>query len=320
MSRAELFAQLPHTLSTTHLPALGEAYVGKVRDVYRRGEHLVLVTTDRLSAFDRVLTTVPFKGEVLGRLSQFWFQKTASVVPNHLLDVPHPNVVIARACAPYKVEVVVRGFLTGSLWRDYESGKDPGYGLTFPAGLRKNQRFETPLLTPSTKAPKGEHDAPISEQQLVVQGLANAREWAEVREAALALFAAGQAWSKRQGLVLVDTKYEFGRSGGKLYVIDEIHTPDSSRFWMADTYESHFAQGIEQRMLDKENIRQWLISEKGFSGHGEAPTIPDDVRVDLAQKYLTAYERITGAAMPLRVGSPLAALEAATLRSPVWDR
>jgi phosphoribosylaminoimidazole-succinocarboxamide synthase len=279
---------------------LGTRYVGKVRDVYHRGSLLVLITTDRLSAFDRVLTTIPFKGEVLNRLSQFWFQRTRDIVPNAFLDMPDPNVMVARSCRPYPIEVVVRGYLTGSLWRDYEKGLRP-YGLELPAGLRKNQRLPEPLLTPSTKAPQGQHDEPISEAELIVRGLAREQDWNRIRESALALFHDGQAWAQQQGLILVDTKYEFGESGGELYAIDEIHTPDSSRYWRAAPYAGRFERGEEQAMLDKENIRQWLLKE-GFSGQGEPPTIPDSVRVDLAQKYLAAYEAITGQPLKPQVG------------------
>jgi phosphoribosylaminoimidazole-succinocarboxamide synthase len=177
-------------------------------------------------------------------------------------------------------------------------------------GLKKDSAFETPLLTPSTKAPKGEHDEPISEADVVRRGLASERDWARVREAALGLFSVGQAWASSRGLILVDTKYEFGKVGDTLYVIDEMHTPDSSRYWEADTYAERFAAGQDQRMLDKENVRQWLIRERGFQGHGALPEIPDDVRVKTAEIYLNAFERITGAPLPLEVGDVSQRLEA----------
>jgi phosphoribosylaminoimidazole-succinocarboxamide synthase len=292
--------QLPYTLRETRFDDLGKRYEGKVRDVYRRGDLLLLITTDRLSAFDCVLTTIPFKGEVLNRLSHFWFQRLRHVAPNALLDMPDPNVMVVRACQPYPIEVVVRGYLTGSLWRDYQRGLRP-YGLELPMGLRKDERFPAPLITPSTKAPQGQHDEPISEAELVARGLVNARDWGQIRERALALFQEGQAWAQERGLILVDTKYEFGESKGELYVIDEIHTPDSSRYWRAAEYGDRFRRGEEQAMLDKENIRQWLLNQ-GFSGNAEPPAIPDSVRIDLAQKYLTAYEAITGEPLPLSVG------------------
>ena len=294
--------QLRHTLDTTDFPTLGEKYQGKVRDTYAKGDRLVLITTDRLSAFDHVLTTLPFKGDLLNTLAHFWFQKTSHVVKNHVLDMPDPCVTVARKAAPYAVEFVVRGYLTGSLWRDYEKGSDP-YGLKLPPGLKKDARFPTPLLTPSTKAPKGEHDLPLSEADVVGKGLLSARDLAEAKEATLGLFKEGQAQAAARGLILVDTKYEFGKVQGALTLIDEMHTPDSSRFWEASEYEARFARGEPQLMLDKENLRQWLINERGFSGHGPLPVIPDEVRIGLADKYLTAYARITGQKFPLVPGS-----------------
>ncbi len=309
MDASTLAAQLPHTLKSTDFPALGEKYEGKVRDTYRKGDRLVLITTDRLSAFDHVLTTLPFKGDLLNQLAVFWFEKTKHVVKNHVLDMPDPCVIVGRAAVPYPIEFVVRGYLTGSLWRDYEAGKDP-YDLKLPKGMKKDQLFERPILTPSTKEAKGKHDEPISEAEVVKRGIVPAREWAECREAALALFAEGQKQAKAQGLILVDTKYELGRAGKELIAIDEMHTPDSSRFWVADTYRERFDKGEPQQMLDKENLRQWLITERNFQGYGPLPSIPDDVRVSLAQKYVTAYERITGKTFTAQVGDVSARLTA----------
>ncbi len=309
MSRSVLHQQLPFTLRETNLPALGALYRGKVRDVYSAGDTLVLVTTDRLSAFDRVLTTIPFKGEILNRLAAFWFDRTKHVVKSHLLDVPDPNVAVARRCEAMPIEFVVRGYLTGSLWRDYQQGTHTAYGLPFPEGMKKDQAFERPLITPSTKEQGGAHDEPISEKEILARGLVNERDWRRACEAALGLFEEGQKWAASRGLILVDTKYEFGKQGDELYVIDEIHTPDCSRYWIAEEYERRFTAGEDQRMLDKENIRQWLIKEAGFQGHGEPPQIPDDVRVDLATKYITAYEQITGEELRLTVGDPAERIE-----------
>ncbi len=309
MNSSALSQQLPYTLRQTELPALGQPYRGKVRDTYRKGDRLVLVTSDRLSAFDHVLTTIPFKGEVLNRLAAFWFERTRHIVANHVLDVPDPNVLVARACEPFAVEVVVRGYLTGSLWRDYQKGTHTAYGVPFPEGLRKDEAFPAPVITPSTKAQYGQHDEPISEAEILARGLASARDWARITEAARGLFLEGQRQARSQGLILVDTKYEFGKVGDTLYVIDEMHTPDSSRYWVAGEYEERFARGEDQRMLDKENIRQWLIRERGFSGQGTPPPIPDDVRVSLAEKYLTAYARITGTPLELSVGDVHARIE-----------
>ena len=309
MADPALSEQLNHTLAETHLDSLGERYRGKVRDVYRQRDRVFLVATDRLSAFDRVLTTIPFKGEVLNRIAQFWFDRTKDVVPNHVLDAPDPNVTVARATKPFPVEVVVRGYLTGSLWRDFQKGAHTAYGLDLPPDMRKDAVFPEPILTPSTKAPVGEHDEPLSEAEVVRRGIASARDWARIREAALALFRAGQAWCQSRGLLLVDTKYEFGAVGDSIYLIDEMHTPDSSRFWRASSYEERLASGEDQVMLDKENVRQWLIREKGFSGHGPLPLIPENVRLQTSELYLRAYGEITGTPLQPIAGDVEARIE-----------
>ncbi len=303
MADSRLVEQLPFTLKATDFASrgLGEKYQGKVRDTYRSGDRLVLITTDRLSAFDHVLTTLPFKGDLLNQLAHFWFQKTAHIVKNHVIDMPDPCVIVGRRADALPIEFVVRGYLTGSLWRDYEGGRDP-YALGLPKGMKRDQRFDAPILTPSTKAPIGQHDVPLSDAQVLERGLVSARDWARAREATLGLFAEGQKHAAAQGLILVDTKYEFGRIGDELVVIDEMHTPDSSRFWQAQGSLERFERGQTQVMLDKENLRQWLIAERGFSGQGTPPAIPDDVRVSLAATYVTASERITGVPVNLQVG------------------
>jgi phosphoribosylaminoimidazole-succinocarboxamide synthase len=307
MFHRDLFReQLQHTLTATSLPGLGEPRRGKVRDVYREGDRLLLVTTDRLSAFDQVLTTIPFKGQLLNQLAAFWFEKTRDLAENHLIEVPDPNVLVGRRCEPLPVEVVVRGHLTGSLWRDYDAGRaNSAYGLSLPVGLAKDAAFESPLVTPSTKAEGGAHDAPLSEGALLAQGLMAPEIWREVRRIALALFERGRSWAEGRGLILVDTKYEFGLDrarGDRVVLIDEIHTPDSSRYWIADGWRARQAKGEPQQMLDKENIRQWLLRERGFSGQGAPPAIPDEVRIDLALTYAEAYQRITGETPQLEVG------------------
>lgn len=301
MADARLNQQLPFTLKGTDFPALGDKYQGKVRDTYRKGDRLVLITTDRLSAFDHVLTTIPFKGDLLNQLAHFWFKKTAHIVKNHVVDMPDPCVTVAQRAEPFPIEFVVRGYITGSLWRDYEAKKDP-YELHLPPGVKKDQAFPQPLLTPSTKEQLGKHDEPVSEAEVLRRKLASPADWQRAKEAALALFKEGQAQARARGLILVDTKYEFGLVKGELVLIDEMHTPDSSRYWVASEYEQRFASGEAQKMLDKENIRQWLIQERGFQGHGTPPAIPDDVRVSLAEKYLAAYEQITGTQFELNVG------------------
>jgi phosphoribosylaminoimidazole-succinocarboxamide synthase len=298
-----LRAQLPHTLRQLDMPALGELYRGKVRDNYSRGDRIVMITTDRVSAFDHVLGTIPFKGEILSRLTTFWFDKVKDIAPIHLVDTPDPSVMVVRRAKPLPVEIIVRGHITGSLWRDYQSGKAGAYGISWPAGLKKDQRLADPVVTPSTKAEYGRHDEPISEAEILRQGLVAPDVWAEARAIALRLFARGQEWARTRGLILVDTKYEMGMFDNELVVIDEIHTPDSSRYWVADGSEERFQRGEDQRMLDKENIRQWLIQEHGFSGQGKPPPLTDDVRVMLARTYVSLYERLTGQKFRSQVGS-----------------
>ena len=304
-----LRAQLPHTLRQLDLPALGELYRGKVRDNYSRGDRIVMVTTDRVSAFDHVLGTIPFKGEVLSRLTAFWFEKVKDIAPTHLVDVPDPSVMVVKRAKALPVEIVIRGYITGSLWRDYQSGKAGAYGIEWAKGLKKDQRFDQAIITPSTKAEYGKHDEPISEAEILKQGLVTPEVWKEATAVAHRLFARGQEWAKTRGLILVDTKYEMGIADGKLVVIDEIHTPDSSRYWVADGYEDRFARGVEQQMLDKENIRQWLITEHGFSGHGTPPALTDEVRVMLSRTYLQLFERLTGQAFESEVGSVASRIE-----------
>jgi phosphoribosylaminoimidazole-succinocarboxamide synthase len=299
-----LHAQLPLTLREADFPALGSLYRGKVRDNFSKGDRIHMITTDRLSAFDRVLTTVPFKGELLNRLTTFWFEKTKDVAPNHILDVPDPSVLVVRKLTPLSLEMVVRGYLTGSLWRDYEKGKGAkAYGIELPQHMKKDQQFEKSIVTPSTKATVG-HDLPISPKELIATNVVTQKQWDEVQRMALDLFAAGQAWARKRGLILVDTKYEFGvDNNGKIWVIDEIHTPDSSRYWIAAGSEERFAKGDDQKMLDKEFFRQWLIRERNYQGDGPDPDIPDEVRAQLAGRYVELVETLTGELPTLKPGS-----------------
>lgn len=290
-----LYAQLDHTLTGTEL-GIGTRYEGKVRDVYDLGDRLLIVTTDRVSAFDRVLGTIPFKGEILNRMALDGFAATEDVVPNHVLESPDPNVLVAEKCEAYPVEFVMRAYVTGSLWRDLESGAAEAYELDFRKDFQKDERLDAPMLTPSTKAEKGEHDLPTSRRAILDAGLMTATAFDAAAEAARALFERGRERAAKRGLILVDTKYELGvNASGALTVIDEIHTPDSSRYWIADAYEERFRERRPQRMLDKENLRQWLIEERGFSGHGAPPSLPDEVRVMLASRYLEAWHRLVDA-------------------------
>jgi phosphoribosylaminoimidazole-succinocarboxamide synthase len=293
-------AQLSSTLDVTDFAGIGRRVEGKVRDCYvTGGGERILVATDRLSAFDRVLTTIPFKGQVLNQLAAYWFEESSKLAPHHLVAVPDPNVTIARECKPLAVEMVMRGYLTGvtstSIWRAYERGDREFCGQSLPDGMVKNQRLPAPLLTPSTKAEKGDHDVSVSREELLAMGHVSAQDFDRAAHIVTRLFAFGQARAAERGLILVDTKYEIGVSPqGELLVIDEIHTPDSSRYWYADTYEERMASGEEPRSLDKEYVRRWLAEEAGYTGEGKIPEIPDEVRVEAALRYIEIYELITG--------------------------
>ena len=306
---AVLRAQLGRTLDATPFRTIrGQAlarYDGKVRDCFidsARGER-ILIVTDRLSAFDAVVGTIPFKGQVLNQLAQFWFEHTRSIAPNHMLAVPDPNVMIARECEPLPVELVMRAYLTGvtstSIWKAYEAGARTFCGHALPDGMRKNQPLPHPILTPSTKAAKGDHDVSVSRDELLAMGRIAPALFDRAAELAAALFAAGQRHAASQGLILADTKYEIGidrsrPAGDSLVIIDEIHTPDSSRYWYADDYEARLARGEEPRSLDKEYVRRWLANDARWSGDGPPPVLPDDVRIEAARRYIASYEIVTG--------------------------
>jgi phosphoribosylaminoimidazole-succinocarboxamide synthase len=295
MERGELAGRSSLTLRALDLPALPpKAHLarGKVRDVVTIGGELLITTTDRISAFDRVLATVPCKGEVLNTLTLFWFGRTGDIVPNHLLEQVSARTVRAVRCEVVPVEVVVRGYLTGSALRDYQEGR-PVSGISLPPGMRSNQRFDTPLLTPSTKEAGGLHDRPVSRDELLAGGIVPRGLWEEIERTALSLFRRGTDLAAANGLILVDTKYEFGLRRGELTLVDEVHTPDSSRYWYADTYAHLFTAGERQRELDKEYLRQWLLA-RGFRGDGEPPTIPGEVLLEVAWRYVTAWQTITG--------------------------
>jgi phosphoribosylaminoimidazole-succinocarboxamide synthase len=289
---ADLSGLLDTCLEHLELPDRARLTRGKVRDVVDLGTELLISTTDRISAFDRVLTTVPCKGEVLNTISLFWFRATEDIISHHVREEVSARTIRAAKCRVIPVEVVVRGYLTGSAWRDYQKGERIS-GIDLPPGLRMNQRFQRPLLTPSTKEEKGAHDRPVSREDIVSGGIVEKPLWEKIEETALALFRRGTEIAGKQGLILVDTKYEFGLHDGRLTLVDEVHTPDSSRYWYADTWEKLFAEGAGQRELDKEYLRQWLLA-RGWKGDGTPPDIPADVRVQVARKYITAWETITG--------------------------
>ena len=289
-------AQMGNLLDKTDFD-WGGKYEGKVRDNYVFDGKRVIITTDRISAFDRVLCAIPFKGQVLNQTAAFWFEQTRHIVPNHVLSVPDPNVLLARECVLIPVEMVVRGYLTGvtttSAWYSYKRGIRNFCGHVLPEGMKKNQPFDAPILTPSTKAEKGGHDESVSSDEIIKRGLVDEKIYREMERIALALYRFGNQKVAEDNLILVDTKYEFGLFDNELMLIDEIHTPDSSRFWIKETYDGLFSQGEEPQKLDKEYIRQWLAGQ-GFIGEGHIPVIPDDIKIEAARKYITAYEMITG--------------------------
>ena len=289
--------QLNFNLEKTNFN-IGKRYEGKVRDNYLLGDKRLIITTDRISAFDRVLCTIPFKGQVLNQTSAFWFEKTKNIVKNHVIGVPDPNVTVARECKLIPVEMVVRGYLTGvtttSAWYNYEKGVRDFCGNKLPDGMKKDQKFDKPIITPSTKAEKGAHDESVSGEEMIKRGIVDEKIYRQMEKVAIELYNFGKELVAKNNLILVDTKYEFGLDeDGNLTLIDEIHTPDSSRFWIKDTYDKLFSEGKEPQKLDKEYVRQFLAN-KGFIGEGEIPEIPDEVKIEAAKRYIKAYEMITG--------------------------
>jgi phosphoribosylaminoimidazole-succinocarboxamide synthase len=278
------------------LDVLGHRYSGKVRENFTKDGLRTIVVTDRVSAFDRVLGTIPFKGQVLNQLSAWWFQRTRELVANHMLAVPDPNTMVVRDAEPLPVEVIVRGYLTGvtatSLWTMYAAGVERPYGLDLPAGMHKDDRLPRPVLTPTTKAAAGQHDAPLSSAEVVARGLVPEALWRKVEAVALALFAEGQRVAEAAGLLLVDTKYELGLVDGRLVLIDEVHTPDSSRYWLASAWQARTPDRPPEH-LDKELLRKELAAI-GYRGDGAPPPLSDAIRKRLSARYIELFERLTG--------------------------
>ncbi len=271
-------------------------YRGKVRDVYNINDDvLVMVATDRISAFDVVMTkAIPYKGQVLNQTAAFFFDLTKHIVPNWIISSPHTNVTIGHRCVPYQVEIVIRGYLTGHAWREYKSGKRTICGVSMPEGMRENDKFPEPIITPTIKATSG-HDTDISKEEIIAQGLVSVEDFAQIEKYTRELYAFGTEFALKQGLILVDTKYEFGNKDGVIMLMDEVHTPDSSRYFYADTYQEIQAKDQQQRQLSKEFVRQWLISQ-GFQGQegATAPTFPDDLIDSITNRYVELYQSITG--------------------------
>lgn len=272
-------------------------YVGKVRDVYTiKDNYLVMVVTDRISAFDVVLPEgIPYKGQVLNQIAAKFLDSTTDICPNWKIASPDPMVTVGHKCEPFAVEMIVRAYLTGSSWRDYKSGSREICGIALPDGMREHQAFETPIITPSTKAEQGLHDENISKEDIIKNGLVSVEDYAIMEKYTMELFKRGSEMAAEKGLILVDTKYEFGKKDGQIYLIDEIHTPDSSRYFYADSYKELFEQGKQQRQLSKEFVREWLM-ENGFQGkEGQTvPTMTPEIVQGISERYIELYEKIIG--------------------------
>jgi phosphoribosylaminoimidazole-succinocarboxamide synthase len=294
-----LAAQLDNVLSDATIPELPNHYRGKVRDNYDLpDERRIIIATDRLSAFDRIITAIPFKGQVLTQIARFWFDATRDICPNHVIGYPDPNVLVCRRLAILPVEIVVRDYLTGttgtSIWPMYRAGRRELYGIRLPEGLRENQKLPATIITPTTKAVDGGHDEPITPDEITGQGLLTQEQWRTTGELALGLFARGREIAAKRGLILVDTKYEFGfDAAGRIILADEIHTPDSSRYWLADSYEQRFAAGQPPESLDKDFVRRW-VSERCDPYGDPIPAIPPEVILEAARIYIDVFETITG--------------------------
>jgi len=298
ISKEELIKLLPSALGDTSLP-LPNKQAGKVREWYDLPDgKRFIITTDRLSAFDRILARVPYKGQVLNQLSAWWFEQTKDIIANHLLSTPDPNASIVTTVQPLPVEIIVRGYITGvtttALWYRYSIGERNIYGYDFPEGLKKNQALPEPIITPTTKSAGTGHDERLTCAEVTEKGLLDEKTWVQVQSAAHAVFKRGQEGANKTGLILVDTKYEFGIApDGSVMLIDEVHTPDSSRYWKADTYEEKFKIGEQPENFDKEFVRI-AYAEKGYRGDGEIPSMPDELWAAASERYITIYEMLTG--------------------------
>jgi phosphoribosylaminoimidazole-succinocarboxamide synthase len=299
IERAVLLAHLDNILSDATIPELPDHYRGKVRDNYDLPDgRRIIVATDRMSAFDRIITAIPFKGQVLTQIARFWFDATNEICPNHVIEYPDPNVLVCRRLDIMPVEIVVRDYLTGttgtSIWPMYRAGRRDLYGIRFPDGLRENQKLPATIITPTTKAFDGGHDEPLTQEEIIKRGLLTHEQWATVSGLALGLFARGRAIAAQHALILVDTKYEFGfDAAGRIVLADEIHTPDSSRYWIGESYERRFAAGEPPESLDKDFVRHW-VNARCDPYRDPIPEIPRDVILEAARLYIDVFETITG--------------------------
>lgn len=299
IDRKKIEQQLNQCLTATHFETLGKKFQGKVRDTYDLGDHLVMITTDRQSAFDRILAAIPFKGQVLNQVSQFWFEQTKAIIPNHLINVPDPNVMVGKKCTVFPVEFVVRGYLSGvtstSAWLAYRQGERNFCGNRLPDGMVKNQAFSQPIITPTTKSDL--HDEKISPTEIVQRGLMTQADWDFCATAALRIFQRGQEIAQQHGLILVDTKYEFGQlPDSTIILVDELHTPDSSRYWLASSYAQKFQAGEEPDNIDKEFLRLWFMNQCDPYHDQVLPPAPPALVMELSARYIQLYEMITGQA------------------------
>ncbi|MES3031932.1 MAG: phosphoribosylaminoimidazolesuccinocarboxamide synthase [Patescibacteria group bacterium] len=292
-------------LEETNFKNLGKKYVGKVRDVYNQDDKVILISSDRYSAFDRNLALIPSKGQVLTQVSRFWFEQTKDIIPNHVIAFPDPNVVVGKKCKVIPIEMVVRGYITGitgtSLWTLYQKGERNFGDFTLPDGMKKNQKLDNPVLTPTTKS--DEHDRPLTTADILREKIVPEDLWKQLADTAIKLFKRGQEVALKHGLILVDTKYEFGLNDkGELTLVDEIHTPDSSRYWQAKTYEERIAKGLEPENFDKEFLRLWFKDHCDPYKDKIVPEAPKELIEELSKRYIQIYEQITGASFKIESG------------------
>ena len=297
IDKKTVIENIPSALKSVNIRKFGKKHQGKVRDSYQVGEKRIIITTDRQSAFDRVLGFIPFKGQVLTQISKFWFENTEDIIQNHLISVPDPNVMLTKNCKVIPIEMVVRGYITGvtdtSIWGSYEKGERIIYGIKFPEGLSKNQKLPESVITPTTKAEAG-HDERLTEKEILQKEIVTPKIWKEMKKAALAIFERGQKICQKAGIILVDTKYEFGLDEkGKLILVDEVHTPDSSRYWIKKTYKERLKKGLEPESYDKEPLRIWF-KEQGYTGKGKIPKMPPEFIAKMSMLYMSIFEKITG--------------------------
>ncbi len=293
-------------LEKTNFENLGEKYTGKVRDVYNQDDKIILISTDRYSAFDRNLALIPCKGQVLTQVSRFWFENTSDIVKNHVLDFPDPNVVVGKKCKVIPIEMVVRGYITGvtgtALWTLYSNGQRDFGDFTLPDGMKKNQKLEKPVLTPTTKAE--DHDRPLTTDDILKEKIVTKELWEKMSTIALKLFQRGQEIALQHGLILVDTKYEFGLDeNGELTLVDEIHTPDSSRYWQAGSYKEKIEKGLEPENFDKEFLRLWFKENCDPYKDEKLPEAPEEMVLELSRRYIRIFEQITGTSFKVETGN-----------------